>query len=797
MDELFGSTAPAGEESPLADRMRPRVLDDIIGQDHIVGPGRLLRRAIQADRLSSVIFYGPPGTGKTSLARVIANTTRSVFESLNAVLTGIKDIREVIDRADERRRLYSRRTILFVDEVHRWNKAQQDALLPWVENGTLILIGATTENPFFEVNRALVSRSRIFQLKSLESGDLMKAAQRTLSDRERGYGKWKIRFEEGALEHLVEVAGGDARSLLNALELAVETSPYSAETGKPAQGSPPEPAWPPPEGAEIRISLEAAEESIQRSALLYDRDGDYHFDTISAFIKSVRGSDPDAALYWLAKMVRAGEDPAFIFRRMIISAMEDVGLADPAAITTVISCAEAFDRIGFPEGNFALSEACLRLATAAKSNTTMAFFDALKEVEREDAEIPGHLRDPNRDAESFGHGEGYIYPHAFRDHWAAQAYLPPALRGRIFYTPSYSGDEGRIRDEVLRKREIQAAVIMGDAITHADAVSRGDAAAGNNAGSAEILSWSAASKGREGWFKRLESGRSSLLLADRDKILGQCDIARHHRILIASANDGLLLWESLRRCPEGLAAAMVDNAAAKEALLKFSAALDEPAQPLAAVIPGGLLPSPEEAEKSFSCAVFDHILAREPWRRIVNPRITNPQTGAGHTAFDTFAVSAAKLLAPGGTVSILQSPPRLGERISRILREECGASPVLTEKLFAAEEDFFGKTASNSPLDLSRNSQMLSWDAKTLEKSFTNAGFEVKIAVLDQNEERLVTEKDLSLWFDKEKSSWGAFIAGALGEKDFSEARFLMEDRIKKGPLKWKWKSLLLKAVKQ
>jgi putative ATPase len=271
-----------------------------------------LRRAIQADRLSSVIFYGPPGTGKTSLARVIANTTRSVFESLNAVLTGVKDIREVIDRADERRRLYGERTILFVDEVHRWNKAQQDALLPWVENGTVILIGATTENPFFEVNRALVSRSRIFQLKALTPDDLRKAAEKTLADTERGYGKWKVIFEEGSLEHLLETAGGDARSLLNALELAIETS--YIETNNV------ESKWPPPEGSEIRISMEAAEESIQKRAVLYDRDGDYHFDTISAFIKSVRGSDADAALYWLAKMVKAGEDPSFIFRRMIILA---------------------------------------------------------------------------------------------------------------------------------------------------------------------------------------------------------------------------------------------------------------------------------------------------------------------------------------------------------------------------------------------------------------------------------------------------------------------------------------------
>ncbi|MDR0496117.1 MAG: AAA family ATPase [Treponema sp.] len=763
VDELF-SNVNSGEESPLADRMRPRVLDDIIGQDHIVGPGRLLRRAIQADRLSSVIFYGPPGTGKTSLARVIANTTRSVFESLNAVLTGIKDIREVIDRSDERRRLYSRRTILFVDEVHRWNKAQQDALLPWVENGTILLIGATTENPFFEVNRALVSRSRIFQIKSLDSDALRKTAERTLSDAERGFGKWKVIFEDGALEHLVEVTGGDARSLLNALELAIETSTAS---------------WPPEPETEIRVSLEAAEESIQRRALLYDRDGDYHYDTISAFIKSVRGSDPDASLYWLAKMVRAGEDPAFIFRRMIILAMEDVGLADPSAITTVISCAEAFDRIGFPEGNFALSEACLRLATAPKSNSTMAFFDAMKEVEKEDAEIPGHLRDSSRDAESFGHGEGYIYPHAYRDHWAAQAYLPAALCGRIFYSPSHSGDEGRIRDEVLRKREIQAAVILDDVVIRGDGITHGEQFADN-----EILTWSALSKGREGWFKRIESGRSALLLEDRDLIFGQCNIARHHRILVVAANEGMLLWESSRRTPEGLAAALVDSDNARDALLKFSATLDGMdycEKPIVAVTPNGFLPSPEEADGFFACRVFDHILAREPWRRIINPR-TGPE------AFDTFANAAAKLLAPGGNVSLLQSPPRMGERISRLLREECAAPEALASSLAVAEEAFFSGSDEN----------MLrwTWNTETLEKAFIEQGFFTEIKILERQEERLVTKSDISLWFDNKKSSWGAFIAETMGEKDFSGIRTLLENRISEGPILWKWKSILLKGTR-
>ncbi|MDR1985762.1 MAG: AAA family ATPase [Treponema sp.] len=751
--DLFTVQGVLSPDGPLADRMRPRTLDDIIGQDHILGQGRLLRRAIQADRLSSLIFYGPPGTGKTSLARVIANTTKSTFESLNAVLAGIKDIREAIDRSDERRRLYGKRTILFVDEVHRWNKAQQDALLPWVENGTVILIGATTENPFFEVNRALVSRSRIFQLKSLSPEDLRETALRTLQDRERGYGKWRVSFEEGSLEHLVAVAGGDARSLLNALELAVETT----ETGAAS--------WPPPEGAEIRVSLEAAEESIQRRAVLYDRDGDYHFDTISAFIKSVRGSDPDAALYWLAKMVRAGEDPAFIFRRMIILASEDVGLADPQALGVVISCAEAFDRIGFPEGNFPLAHACLYLAAAPKSNTALAFFDALKEVDKEDGEVPNHLRDPSRDSESFGHGKGYIYPHAYRDHWAAQQYLPTTLRGKTFYTPSAVGYEGRIREEVLRKREIQVAVILGD--------TQGDLDPGTQG-----LSWSASSKGREGWFKRLESGRSALLLADRDAILGQCPISRHDRVLIPAANDGLLLWESLRRTPEGLSAALVDNDAAREALLRYAASLDELEQPVIAVFPGASLPSPEAGEALFSCASFDYILAREPWRR-----------GAGAGVFRAFAEGAWQLLVPGGALVILQSPPLLGERISRILRDACAGDRALGAKLEAAEEAFFtGQDEAQA------GSARWTWDGDTLEQVFMDAGFKTSLSILNQKEDRLLTERDLSLWFDREKSPWGAFIARALGDGDFTRLREALHERIRGGPLVWQWKSLLLTA---
>jgi putative ATPase len=419
--------------APLADRMRPRTLDEYIGQEHIIGHGRLLRRAIQIDQLSSVIFYGPPGTGKTTLARIIANTTKANFISINAVLAGVKEIREAIDSAQKALSLYRKRTTLFVDEVHRFNKSQQDALLPHVENGTLTLIGATTENPYFEVNKALVSRSRIFQLTVLTEADLRAIAMQTLSDKERGYGDKNVAIDEDALNHLVRTANGDARGVLNALELAVETT---AE-----------------EDGVIRITRAIAEESIQQRAVLYDRDGDAHYDTISAFIKSMRGSDPDAALYWMAKMVYAGEDPRFIFRRMLIFACEDVGMADPNALTVVVNSARAFDYVGMPEGRFHLSYACIYCATAAKSNSTMAFFDALSAVAQSASDdVPNHLRDASRDSKGLGHGKGYLYPHAYRDHWVAQQYLPEHLKGQVFYTPGEIGYERHVKERIERYR---------------------------------------------------------------------------------------------------------------------------------------------------------------------------------------------------------------------------------------------------------------------------------------------------------------------------------------------------------
>lgn len=437
MPDLFEDAAEAyrAERAPLADRMRPRTLDEFVGQDHILGPGKLLRRAIEADRVTSVIFYGPPGTGKTTLARIIAGTTASHFTSMNAVLSGVKDIRTAIEAAQERLQLHRQRTILFVDEVHRFNKAQQDALLPHVENGTVTFIGATTENPYFEVIRALVSRSRVFELRSLTGTDLRTVALQALADPERGYGRRKVRIDEDALEHLVDVANGDARSLLNALELAVETT----EPG--------------PDGV-VHIDLAVAEDSIQQRAVLYDKEGDAHFDTISAFIKSLRGSDPDAALYWMARMIYAGENPRFILRRMLIFAAEDIGLADPRALLVAQAAATGFEYVGMPEGQYLLSECCLYLATAPKSNSAISYFDALKHVEQEQtADVPNHLKDASRDGAGLGHGVGYKYPHAYREGYVPEQYLPPEMQGLYFYQPRDVGYERQIAARLAHLRE--------------------------------------------------------------------------------------------------------------------------------------------------------------------------------------------------------------------------------------------------------------------------------------------------------------------------------------------------------
>lgn len=418
-------------EAPLAARMRPRSLEEFVGQGEIVGPGRLLRRSIEGDQLSSLILWGPPGTGKTTLAMIIANTTKSHFETLSAVMAGVADIRRIVAQAKERRNFYGQRTILMVDEIHRFNKAQQDALLPYVEDGTIIFIGATTENPYFEVIPPLVSRSRVFQLKPLSEEELAIILRRALADEERGYGKLEVKVDDEAMAHLVRVAGGDARIALNALELAVETT-------RPDQGV-------------IYIDLAVAEDSIQRRALVYDREA--HYNTISAFIKSLRGSDPDAALYWLAKMIYAGEDARFIARRMIIFASEDVGNADPQALVVATSAANALEWVGLPEAQFNLAQAAIYLATAPKSNSTGAYFKALGDVEREGkVEVPNHLKDASRDGKALGHGAGYKYPHDYAGHHVPQQYLPDELVGRRYYEPGDQGYERLIKERLVRWR---------------------------------------------------------------------------------------------------------------------------------------------------------------------------------------------------------------------------------------------------------------------------------------------------------------------------------------------------------
>ena len=424
------------KESPLASRMRPVTLDEVVGQKHIIGKDKLLCRAIKAEKLSSLIFYGPPGTGKTTLAKVIAHTTSAEFKQINATVAGKKDMEEVVKEAKDLQGMYGKKTILFIDEIHRFNKGQQDYLLPFVEDGTLILIGATTENPYFEVNGALISRSSIFELRPLEKADIKELLLRAVNDTEKGLGSFHAVIEDDALEFLADVSGGDARNALNAIELGVLTTDRS-------------------EDGQIHITLDVASECIQKRVVNYDKKGDNHYDIISAFIKSMRGSDPDAAVFYLAKMLYAGEDVKFIARRIMICASEDVGNADPMALTVAVAAAQAVERIGMPESQIILSQAVTYVASAPKSNSAVnAIFAANDAVRNNKTTVPTHLQDAHyKGAQKLGHGIGYKYAHDYPNHYVDQQYLPDEIKDARFYEPGDLGYEKKIKERLQKLRE--------------------------------------------------------------------------------------------------------------------------------------------------------------------------------------------------------------------------------------------------------------------------------------------------------------------------------------------------------
>lgn len=689
--------------APLADRMRPKTLDEYIGQEAIIGKGRLLRRAIKSDRLSSIILYGPPGTGKTTLAKIIANHTKSNFQSLNAVLAGIQQIRDAIKTAEENNRLYNRKTILFVDEVHRWNKSQQDALLPWVENGTVIFIGATTENPFFEVNKALVSRSRVFKLELLTEADLMRVAQAALTNTENGYGAWQVSFEEGALEHLVKTAAGDARSLLNALELAVETTPEN---------------WPLPSGEKIFISKEVCEESIQQKVVLYDADGDYHYDVISAFIKSIRGSDVDAALYWLAKMVTAGESPHFIFRRLLISACEDIGMANPHAVSVVASCLQAFDTVGLPEGQYHLAHATIYLATSPKSNSALGFFDAVATVRAETTEVPRHLRDANRD-KALGDGAGYLYPHQYRDHWVAQQYLPDSLVGKIFYKPSSVGYEKEIVRDVLGKREAQ----LADFLERTGGTTNMPFASGADA----------VHKNAEFFFNSTESNRKEILQAVKQYIIQEAALQSSSRVFIYKADNNLLLWEINRMTSDAITCGLCKTEKAKTVLEKYAESLDDFQKPFLQVAESADF---SDYEFDVSVAYFSYTDERE--------------------VIDFFDY-VKKYGHSGCRIIFAVQNLQKGLRLAEVL--PLGKTPLdttLAENFRSAEQKFF--------------TQKFSFGKDAILKTAERCGYPLHCTVQEMIEKRAVDESEITLWFS-DKSEYGRAMEARFGENDFQRIR--------------------------
>jgi putative ATPase len=607
----------------------------------------------------------------------------------------------------------------------------------------VILIGATTENPYFSVNRPLVSRSRIFQLKPLLEADLYAVARQAIADPERGYGKLNVVIDDNALAHLVNVANGDARALLNALELAVETTPgelqvaggksqvaggKSQVTDGQAESDSLAPHSPlsAPHSPLVHITMAVAEESIQRRAVLYDKEGDYHFDTISAYIKSLRGSDPDAALYWLAKMVYAGEDPRFIFRRMLIFAGEDVGLADPSALRTVVAAAEAFDRVGLPEGRFHLTLATLALATAAKSNSAMGFFAALAAVEQErEAEVPTHLRDASRDKEGFGHGEGYLYPHAFRDHWVAQQYLPAAMQGKVFYQPGDTGREAAIKAEVERRREAQlAAMVEGEGV-----------------GPPEVLTFTGdvAGRARNQWLQRTVSGAGQRLAVQRERIMQAAQIQRHHLVLDLNAGSGLLTWEALRRTPEGGVVALARTAQDADALRQQAGRLPDIERPT--ILQGdlddlpALLAHGEPATSPSSASGIHHssfIVHRSPHFDAILGR--NALTR--HPGKPAAARLLASLLSESGHTSLAETVPAHTQRLYQLV-DLAALGDELAGRVAEAEEAIYRQ--SDDP--------MVNWDEASLRQAFEAAGLAVQVSVEREHSETQVTPALLARWF--------------------------------------------------
>ncbi len=714
---------PWKKDAPLAARMRPRTIEEFVGQEHILGPGKLLRRAIEADRIGSLILWGPPGSGKTTLARVIAGITRSHFEILNAVLAGVKEIREVVESARERLRppgdlfLEAQRTTLFVDEVHRFNKAQQDALLPHVENGTVTFIGATTENPYFEVIKPLVSRSRIFTLQKLTAEHLKEIARRALADTERGYGGRTVRIEPAALDHLADMAQGDARNLLNALELAVETTA------------------PEPDGV-VTVDRGVAEESIQRRALLYDKDGDAHYDTISAFIKSLRGSDPDAALYWLARMVRAGEDPRFIARRMVILASEDVGMADPQALAVATSCAQAVEYVGLPECQWNLAQAVIYLATAPKSNSAMGYFEALRQLEKAGAdEVPDPLKDPNRDRQGLGHGQGYRYPHAFREHWVAQQYLPDSLQGARFYQPGELGFEAQVKERVERFRAEQEAGLSAE---------RSDRVA------------SIRERRRQ---RQLEThGEARVRLCDR--VLERAELALDHSVLDLGGRPGLLAWGALERSPLGKVWAIAPGTEAARRLAEEARA--ERVDRVLAVLGGGPNHIPLAGDSLDRALGVEALYARAD-RQTVLAEVHRTLKPGGALVFHE------PLLAEGRGISSEADLAVLGEEVARRIRE--------------AEGEML-----SDPLD-----PRMSLSAEVLSQELSRAGFvRISLEKTVDTRRRAVCPEDIARWLTQKppgiSASYEERLLRRLSPRELAAYRKLLEET--PGVLCLAWKIL-------